>query len=77
MEIYVVKPGDTIDSIAATTGAALSSLIFNNQLTYPYRLAIGEALLISYDGDAKRQTIYTNGYAYISTRTPCANHFRI
>lgn len=64
MEIYVVKPGDTIDSIAATTGAALSSLIFNNQLVYPYRLAVGEALLISYEGDADRQTIYTNGYAY-------------
>ncbi len=64
MEIYVVKPGDTIDSIAASTGAPLSSILFNNQLTYPYRLAVGEALLISYDGDADRQTIFTNGYAY-------------
>ncbi|MDE6875515.1 MAG: glycoside hydrolase [Lachnospiraceae bacterium] len=64
MEIYVVKPGDTVDSIAAATGAALSSIIFNNQLFYPYRLAVGEALLISYEGDAERQAIDTNGYAY-------------
>ncbi len=64
MEIYIVKPGDTIDSIAALTGAPLSSILYNNQLTYPYRLAVGEALLISYDGNAERQAIYTNGYAY-------------
>lgn len=64
MEIYIVKQGDTIDSIAALTGAPLSSILYNNQLTYPYRLAVGEALLISYDGNAERQAIYTNGYAY-------------
>lgn len=64
MEIYVVQPGDTIDSIAAATNTPLSAIIFNNQLTYPYRLAVGEALLISYDGVADRETISTNGYAY-------------
>lgn len=64
MEIYVVKPGDTIDAIAAATGTPLSSILYNNQLTYPYRLAVGEALLISYEGEAERQAIFTNGYAY-------------
>lgn len=64
MEIYVVKPGDTAQSIAAATGTPLSSILFNNQLTYPYRLAVGEALLISYEGAADRRTISTNGYAY-------------
>jgi spore germination protein len=64
MEIYVVKQGDTAASIAANTGVPLSSILFNNQLTYPYRLTVGEALLISYDGDENRQVITTNGYAY-------------
>lgn len=64
MEIYVVKPGDTAQSIAAATGTPLSSILFNNQLTFPYRLAVGEALLISYEGAEDRRTISTNGYAY-------------
>ncbi len=47
MEIYVVRPGDTVDSIARLTGADLSSMIEVNQLVYPYRLAVGQALLLS------------------------------
>ncbi len=47
MEIYVVRPGDTVDSIAAGTGADLEWLLYVNQLEYPYRLAVGQALLLS------------------------------
>lgn len=47
MEIYVVKRGDTVDSIAADYGISAFSIIYNNQLFYPYALAIGQALLLS------------------------------
>lgn len=64
MLIYTVQAGDTIDSIAQNYQVPVSSIIFNNQLEYPYRLAIGQALLLSYEGDAERKAVYTNGYAY-------------
>ena len=46
MEIYVVRPGDTVDKIAAATGADPEALLTVNQLEYPYRLAVGQALLL-------------------------------
>lgn len=64
MQIYVVQPGDSIDSIAAATGFSTSTIIYNNQLSYPYALAIGQALLLSYEGEANRQVINTGGYVY-------------
>ncbi|MBQ7795127.1 MAG: LysM peptidoglycan-binding domain-containing protein [Lachnospiraceae bacterium] len=47
MEIYVVQPQDTVDVIAERTGADVAAIINTNQLIYPYRLAVGQALLIS------------------------------
>lgn len=65
MEIYVVKPGDTIDRIAAAYGITTESIIYNNQLLYPYALAIGQALLLSVQtASAPTYPAYTNGYAY-------------
>ncbi len=46
MEIYVVRPGDTVDTIARDTGTETASMIYANQLVYPYRLAVGQALLL-------------------------------
>ena len=46
MEIYVVRPGDTAESIAKEQNAPLSAIADLNQLEYPYRLAEGQALLI-------------------------------
>ena len=46
MLIYTVKPGDTVDSIAAAYGIPVSTIVYQNQIPYPYRLAIGEALLL-------------------------------
>ncbi len=46
MEIYIVKAGDTVDGIAEESGVAASSVIYTNQLEYPYRLAVGQALLL-------------------------------
>lgn len=65
MEIYVVKSGDTVDSIAESYNIPVSSIIFNNQLAYPYALAIGQALLLS-AGPSSTPTYsaYVNGYAY-------------
>ena len=65
MEIYVVKSGDTVDSIAESYGIPVSSVIYNNQLIYPYPLAVGQALLLS-SGESSEPAYpaWVNGYAY-------------
>lgn len=64
MEIYVVKPGDSVDSIAQQLDANAEQIIFDNQLEYPYPLAVGQALLINrYVRNATR-VITVSGYAY-------------
>lgn len=68
MEIYVVKPGDSVDAISAAFGISTDALIYYNQLPYPYRLAIGQALLIT-DGTipaavSSGRAVTVNGYAY-------------
>ena len=65
MEIYVVKSGDTVDSIAESHGIPVSSVIYNNQLVYPYPLALGQALLLS-SGESSDPVYpaWINGYAY-------------
>ena len=45
MEIYVVKQGDSVDSIAAAKELPVEKLIYDNQLVYPYQLAIGQILI--------------------------------
>lgn len=65
MEIYVVRPGDTVDSIAAAHETSVSSVIYNNQLVYPYPLAVGQALLLSSgETSAPSYPAWVNGYAY-------------
>lgn len=65
MEIYVVNPGDTVDSIAAQYGIPAMELIDTNQLLYPYPLAIGQALLIpTEDTSEPMRSVVSNGYAY-------------
>lgn len=66
MQIYVVMPGDTVDSIAAAFGISVQSIIYNNQLTFPYPLAVGQALLLTVNPNQSidRKTVVTNGYAY-------------
>lgn len=66
--IYIVMPGDTVDAIAARYQVTTDSIIFVNQLEYPYRLAIGQAILIVPEGNvqdmAGKPDIITGGYAY-------------
>lgn len=46
LEIYVVRPGDTITSIAASFGVSPERLISDNSLSASGKLAVGQALLI-------------------------------
>lgn len=48
MDIYVVKPGDSIFSIAQAKGVPMSQIINDNRPTAPSRLVVGEALVIRY-----------------------------
>lgn len=65
MEIYVVKQGDNVDAIALQYGVSVESIIYDNQLVYPYRLAIGQALLIDTGGmRTDRRTAVIRGFAY-------------
>ncbi len=74
MEIYVVKSGDTVDSIAESHGIPVSSVIYNNQLEYPYPLALGQALLLSSgESPAPSYPAWVNGYAYPFIRQDVLN----
>lgn len=64
METYVVQPGNTVYSIAALYQVDPSQIIYDNQLVYPYQLAVGQALLIASGQREKTMTIRSNGYAY-------------
>lgn len=66
MLIYTVKEGDSVDSIANAHGVPVSEIIYNNQIPRPYRLAVGQSLLLSVNlGEAPgKRAIYTGGYAY-------------
>lgn len=65
MEIYVVKENDTVDDIADRFGIGVESVIYDNQLVYPYELAVGQALLIDNGGirEDKRSGVF-RGFAY-------------
>lgn len=65
MQIYVVQEGDNVDIISGQFGVSVESIIYDNQLIAPYRLAIGQALLID-DGGVRenRRNAYFRGFAY-------------
>ena len=65
MEIYVVKPGDTVDLIGEMYQAQPQSIIYANQMTPPYPLAVGQALLIPGGEEPyEKIPVRINGYAY-------------
>ena len=54
-----------MDTIAQSYGIPAELLIFDNQLVYPYKLALGQALYIPTYGPAgERPQIQVSGYAY-------------
>ena len=65
MDIYVVKEGDTIDAIASAYRTTLEEISYANQIPYPYRLAVGQALLLeSGTSLSTGRSAVANGYAY-------------
>lgn len=65
MEIYVVKADDTVDKIAAEQGVSADTVIYNNQLEAPYKLAPGQALLLTKGETAPvKRAVEASGYAY-------------
>lgn len=79
MQIYVVKQGDNVDDIAKRYGVPVERLVRDNQIAPPFRLAVGQSLLIRDDADVTgemggtigsigtlgpRLPLETNGYAY-------------
>lgn len=65
MTIHIVAPGDTVSSIAAAYQIPADTIIYNNQLVYPYILVVGQALLLSTPSEQQpSRFVVTNGYAY-------------
>ncbi len=65
MAIYTVTSGDTVDTIADSYGISADDLIYDNQLVYPYALAVGQSLFIPGSAAASgKPSIQANGYAY-------------
>ena len=69
MKIAVVREGDSVDTIAASFQIPVERLAADNQIEYPYRLAVGQALLIREDENTEpvqpvKQLIEAGGYAY-------------
>ncbi len=64
MEIYVVRPGDSVSRVADFYGMDIHQLIYDNQLAYPYELVPGQALFIGVGQRQPLKTIVVSGYAY-------------
>ena len=64
MDIVIVKPGDTLYSIARRAGTSAEDLAYINQLNDPSRLAPNMALLVPGPERPGRQEILVNAYAY-------------
>jgi len=64
MELYVVKPGDTVSGIASAYQIGTDTIIYENQLIYPYNLVVGQALLLNTGPGENGREIQSNGYAY-------------
>lgn len=63
-EIYVVQPGDTIDAIAKRFSVDVNQIIIDNQLVFPYALAVGQALFIDIGIRMPIRSLRVSGYAY-------------
>ncbi len=63
-DIYVVQPGDTVDNIARKYGVNVMQIIEDNQLVFPYALAIGQALFIDLGLRMPDRSLRVSGYAY-------------
>ena len=62
--IYIVQRGDTVDSIAAGYGVSTETIVRDNQIIYPYELALGQALFIDLGTRQPYRSLRVSGYAY-------------
>ena len=63
INIYTVKSGDSVYTLAQDFGISPYEIIINNGLTPPYSLVPGQSLVISYDYN-KTKSAAVLGYAY-------------
>lgn len=67
MEVYIVQPQDSIEKIARILNADPEAIIYANQLSEPYDLVPGQALLIPGAASQRRENrpfAHVMGYAY-------------
>ncbi len=64
MQIYIVRPGDTLRAIAGKFSLSAERLAYINQLNDPSRLTVGMALLIPTAGKPPARSMAVNAYAY-------------
>lgn len=63
MQIYIVRPGDSLYSIARRYGSSVQTLGYINQLSDPSRLTVGQTLIVPGESSAMGD-IEVNAYAY-------------
>ena len=68
MQIYTVKQGDTIDRIAGAAGMDPLRLAHDNQIEPPYRLAVGQSLLVAC-GDSEEAGVRLGGFRIGNVQT--------
>lgn len=64
MQIYIVRPGDTLRAVAARFRLSAEAVARINQLSDPNRLTVGMALLIPTAAAPPTETMEVNAYAY-------------
>ncbi|MBQ9685071.1 MAG: LysM peptidoglycan-binding domain-containing protein [Oscillospiraceae bacterium] len=64
MQIYEVRAGDTLYSLARRNGTTVETLARLNQLNDPARLVIGQSLVIPDGREGPREEIEVNAYVY-------------
>lgn len=67
MKLYIVRPGDSLYTIARRFGVTVDAIAYDNQIADPARIAVGRALVIEDDtpGGSLGRT-ESAGYAYPS-----------
>jgi spore germination protein len=71
MVIHVVRPGDTLYSVAIQYGVSMSQLLQDNQLPDPSRLVVGQTLVVQFPLETytvrKGDTLYSIAAAHCMT----------